>query len=129
MKKVNQEQLRDMQKSGATVKRLQKPEAPKPEAPKPETPKLEVAKAAAEQPAKPAEMPGSMRASMQAMEAQAEATRLVVAKNTEVISDFGKQLKTLVEERDVSPTGYTFDIERDEDKLLKRIYAIPGIDR
>lgn len=106
------------------MKRISEKSLPKPEVPK---------KAPAPEPAEE-KLPASMRASMDFYEAQAEATRLIVARNNEVIAQFGRDLKefagrepTQVPMAPAEPIEYTFDIERDDDKLLKRIFARPGI--
>lgn len=118
MRKVTAADLEAMQKDGAVVKKRtggipRKPEkAPDTKPEKPATPKVEMA---------------SMRASQQYYEAQAEALRIVIAKNTAVIEGLRDQISNLkpapMAER--APVAYEFNIERDKDKLIERVVAYP----
>lgn len=66
----------------------------------------------------------SMGASMKHLEAQAKATQQVIAHNSAVIESFKIELATAVEAVG-EPVTYVHDIERDEDRLLKRITSTP----
>ena len=114
--KISQKELKQLEKEGARVKRPLKKRQPSSKPPQ----------KAVESPKTPEKQPASMRASMKFFEQQAEATRLVVAHNAEMIAEFKEDLKALVS-KERETLEYTFDIVRDDDKLLKRVYARPGI--
>lgn len=66
----------------------------------------------------------SMSASMAHLEAQATATREVLARNTEVIDSFRKDIaanKPVPQKK----VPYVFDVERGKDRLITRIVATP----
>lgn len=112
MNKISQADLAKITKTGGKVTRKMGT-APKKPAP--------AVKPAPEK--KPVEM-ASMGASMVHLEAQAQATLKVLARNTEVIEDFRKDLaKSSSSEPKRVP--YVFDVERGKDKLIKRIVATP----
>lgn len=81
----------------------------------------------------------SMAASMADSAARHEATQQLIARNTEVVSEFAREVKELAAQpmpaavegpsEYVHPfaEGATFDVKRDKDKLLKRIHMRPGI--
>jgi hypothetical protein len=113
MRKVTAADLEAMQKDGAVIKRRSGGLPRKPDKmpdTKPEKPPVEMA---------------SMRASQKHYDAQAEALRLVVAANTAMIETLREQLKDLkpVPQRD--PVPYEFTIERNRDKLIERVLALP----
>lgn len=119
MKKISKAELDGLKKDGLTVRRKMGAQPEKPDA----TPK--------DLPKKGQDLPkgekekthASMSASMHSTAAEREALRLLVAKNTEVIEQFKKELETLAR----PASDYTFDVLRDEDKLMKRIHARAGI--
>jgi len=114
MKTISQAELNKLTASGAKVKRKMgtgKPAPKKVEEKKPEAPKEPVKMA-------------SMGASMQYLESQAQATLKILAKNTEVIEDFRQEVKTAVDKVG-KKVPYVFDVERGEDRLIKRIVATP----
>jgi hypothetical protein len=110
IQKVSQRELKSRERKGARVKRqmgaaepVEKPVA----APKPEV-----------------QPHAAMAASLEASDANQRATNILLARNTEIIAEFGKSLAKAATRE---PSPYTFDIERDDDKLLKRVLARPGI--
>lgn len=119
--KLSKKDLAALEKEGVKVTRAMgkqpKKAAPKPK-PKPKAPP--------QPPAPPVDekLHASMRASLAATERLMEQNAKILEHNNEVIQDFAASVKRL-EPRE--PSAYTFDMERDEDKLLKRVYARPGI--
>ncbi len=109
-RKISQRKIKQLEKSGGRVNRRMGTEEPKPKAAAPAAETREHA---------------SMAASMAAYEAEQKATNKLIAHNSEVLRDFRDTLKEAVKSREPSP--YTFDIERDDDKLLSRVLARPGI--
>ena len=120
-RKISQSELKAMEKEGLTVRRKLGAQPSKPKAKVEDLP--EKPPTQDKEPLK-AEVPhASMAASMDATAAEREAMRVLVAKNIEVIEGFKADLA-----KQRQPGGeYTFDIKRDEDKLLKRIHVRPGI--
>lgn len=123
--KISQSDLKQLEKEGTVVKRAMgkqpKKAAPKPK-PKPRKPPVSSKPPAA--PVVDAQMHASMRSSLAATERLMEQNAKILEHNNEVIQEFAESVKRL-EPRE--PSAYTFDLERDEDKLLKRVYARPGI--
>ena len=115
MKTISQAELNRLTASGAKVKRKMGSGKPAPEAEKKPEPKPK--------PKEPVKM-ASMGASMKYLETQAQATLKILAKNTEVIEDFRKEVKTAVDKVG-KKVPYVFDVERGEDRLIKRIVATP----
>ncbi len=113
IRKVTASELRGLKKKGARVKRqLGTAEAKAPE-PKPQKPEPEAVEHA------------SMAASMEASAQQQAAANVLLARNSEIIKEFAKSLEKLA--KPVKPIPYTFIVKRDEDKLLDRVFARPGI--
>jgi hypothetical protein len=115
MKKVSQSDVKKLEKSGATVRR-RTPKAKKDAAP--------LAKKEAISPTKEVVQHASMGASMEAHAADQEATRILLAQNAAMIKEFSDNLKNMVTRE---PSPYTFDVVRNEDDRIKRVYARPGI--
>lgn len=114
IRKVSQKDLKGLEAKGAKVRRTAAAEKPKP-AEKP-------IKTAAQ---KPVDVPmASMKASMQYLDKQAEATRQVIAHNSVMIEGFRKDLKEAVDKVQ-KRVPYVFDVERGKDKLIQRIVATP----
>ena len=119
MKKISKDDLKGLKKEGLTVRRKMGAQPSMPESPTEELPEKEVTP-----PTPEVERPhASMAASMAASAAESEALRVLVAKNAEVMEGFREDLQKIAR----PASEYTFDILRDEDKLLKRIHARPGI--
>jgi len=120
MKKISEADLKAMRKEGLKVRRKMGEQPSKPDQAPVDLPEKEVV-----QPTIQVEEPrphASMGASMEATAASEEALRKLVAMNTAVIEQFQDRLSELERPRD-----YTFDVQRDEDKLLKRIHMRAGI--
>lgn len=110
-RKISQADLTKLEASGAKVSR------------KPATKIAEKAIKPAAQKAKDIPM-ASMKASMEYLNTQAEATRRVIAHNSIMIDGFRKDLKEAVDKVQ-KRVPYIFDVERGEDKLIQRIIATP----
>jgi hypothetical protein len=115
--KISENELKKLQSEGAVVKRKMG------KAEKPEPVEESVPEPVQEAPPQPH---ASMGASMQAFEAQAEATRIVIAQNGEMMRQFVESLKEVVTPREPSP--YTFDIKRDDEDRMTQVLARPGIE-
>jgi hypothetical protein len=115
MKTISQAELNRLAGRGAKVSRKMGTAKPKPAPKKEPTP--------APPPKKEVEM-ASMSASMAHLEAQAKATREVLARNTEVIENFRKDMAANRPAPD-KKVPYVFDVERGKDKLITRIVATP----
>ena len=116
MRKMSKDDLNALKAGGLNVKRKMGASKPKTKVSATPNPKLSVAIN---------QVPmASMQASMQHLESQAEATRVIIAHNSEVIKDFKSQLSEAV-----SKVGrkvpYVHDIERGKDKLITRIVSTP----
>ena len=120
--KLTKQQLEEMQKDGVRVQRAmgKQPKPKAPPKPKPAPPKPKPAPKPPEPPADYA----AMRSSMAATERLLEQNARILEHNNEVIQQFASSVKEL---KPLEPSAYTFDLERDDDKLLKRVYARPGI--
>lgn len=117
--KIKQSELKKLEKQGVTVKRKMGAQPPRKEA----APPKKKAKKRDDAPAPHA----SMAASMEAASKQIEAANVIAARNSEIIKDFAENVKELQAQKSPFAEGATFDIVRDDDKLLKRVYARPGI--
>ena len=115
MKTISQAELNKMSGRGAKVSRKMGTAKPSPK------PKKE----AAPPPAKKEVEMASMSVSMAHLETQAKATVEVLARNTEVINDFRKEMAANKPEPKKVP--YVFDVERGNDKLITRIVATPQL--
>lgn len=112
--KIKKADLKALQKEGVTVRRKMGEQPPTKEV---APPKKKVKKAKPKQHA-------SMSASMNDSQAQLAAANQILARNGEMIREFTESVKEL---KPREPSPYTFDIKRDGDGLLKRVYARPGI--
>lgn len=113
--KIKQSELKKLEKQGVRVKRQMGKGAPTKEV---KPPKKKVEKKVPH---------AAMQASMDATAKQIEAANVIAAKNGEIIKDFTEQVKEMQAQKSPFADGATFDIVRDDDKLLKRVYARPGI--
>ena len=113
--KIKQADLKALKKDGVKVRRTMGKQRPTKEV---DQPIKEVIS-----PAEPVKH-ASMGASMADSASQLEAANHILAMNGAMIRDFAESVKEL---RPRDPVPYTFDIRRDEDRLLKKIFARPGI--
>lgn len=119
--KISKAELKRMESDGFTVERAMgkqpKPKNPPKPKPKPK-PKIET------KPVEPVVDNAAMRASIAQTEQLMKENARILSQNNAVIKDFADSVKEL---KPRGPSPYTFDLERDDDKLLKRVYARPGI--
>jgi hypothetical protein len=118
--KISKAELKKLEKQGVQVKRQMGKQPPKTEVAPPKK-KVEKPKPA---PAAPSVDHAAMRASIDHSARIAEKNSQVIEQNSKVIKEFTDNIERL---EPYEPQDYTFDLERDDDKLLKRIYARVGI--
>jgi hypothetical protein len=120
--KISKADLAQLEKEGVQVSRKMGAQpAPKKKAkPRKKTPPAPPVKQ--EHPAEYA----AMRASIAASDDLVRRNTEILTRNSAAIEEFSASIKKM-EPRKASP--YTFDLERDDDKLLKRVFARPGIVR
>lgn len=120
MKKISQKDLKSLEKQGVSVKRQMGKQPPKEEV---KPPKKKV-KPKAVTPIKEPVNHAAMAASIDHSNRLAERNSQIIEQNSKVIKEFADNIERL---EPYEPQDYTFDLERDDDKLLKRIYARVGI--
>jgi hypothetical protein len=125
--KISKADLAALEKDGAVVKRaLGKQPPPKKRAAKPKKkpPAKTLASDAKKVENSESRAHASMQASMRHSESQIALLNRVVEQNSEIVNNFAESVKAL---RPQEPSPYTFDVKRDDDGLLERVYARPGI--
>lgn len=122
--KISQKDLKDLEKDGVKVTRAMGSQpAPKKKVAAPKKPLMKPKKPAPKA-VEPVREHAAMQASIEHSARLLAASEKVLQQNSEVIKDFAASIERL---EPYEPSDYTFDIERDKDKLLKRIFARVGI--
>lgn len=122
--KIKKADLKQLEKDGVTVKRAMGKQPARPPAKIAAETNKTTAKPTAKAVKKPAKH-AAMKASMDSTSTQLEAANKLLAMNGEMLREFKDSLADL---KPREPVPYTFDIKRDGEGLLKRVYARPGID-
>jgi len=118
--KISQAELKKLEKQGTVVKRQMGKQPPKKEVKPPKKKVKPKAVTPSPGPVNHAAMAASIEHSTRIAERNAE----VIEQNSKVIKEFTDSIERL---EPYEPQDYTFDLERDDDKLLKRVYARVGI--
>lgn len=118
--KIKQSDLKALEKQGVSVKRQMGKQPPTKEVKPPKKKVIKKEVTPIQEPAGNA----AMRASLDHTARIAERNAEVIEQNSKVIKEFADNIERL---EPYEPQDYTFDLERDDDKLLKRIYARVGI--